>query len=109
MSVEPAEVPEGASGMQIRWVIDQKAGAPNFAMRVVDIAPAGFTPLHKHEWEHEMYVIQGEGTMVSDDGEHKIRPGDAVFVPGGDLHQVRNMSGDLLRVMCLIPNLEKNC
>ena len=102
MSVEP-EKAEGVDGVTIRWVIDKNTGAPNFAMRIFDIQPGSNTPLHRHDWEHEIYVLEGEGAAVAEDGEHPVRTGDAVFVPGGDLHSFRNTSGGLLRVMCLIP------
>ena len=91
-------------GVQLRWVIDDTTGAPNFAMRIFDISPGGYTPLHRHDWEHEIYVMEGDGTAIGEgDSQSAVKAGDAIFVPGGELHQFRNSSGSLLRVMCLIP------
>jgi quercetin dioxygenase-like cupin family protein len=107
--VPAQEVAEGAKGVKIRWVIDRGTGAPNFAMRVFDIEPGGYTPLHRHDWEHEIYVIGGKCTAVAEDGEHDVPAGAAVFVPGNDLHQFRNTGGEMLKIMCLIPSIDKQC
>jgi len=102
MSVVPQKV-EGVEGTEVRWVIDGNDGAPTFAMRIFDIQPGGYTPLHTHDWEHEVYVLEGECEVTSAEDSKRAKAGDAVFVPGGELHQFRNTGGTLLRVMCLVP------
>lgn len=104
-SVPAEDAGPGAEGITVRWVIDKKLGAPNFAMRIFDFEPGGHTPRHSHAWEHEIFVLQGEGTALTPDGEKPIRAGDAVFVPGGDEHQFTNTSSAPLRIMCLIPHV----
>lgn len=105
MKVEatPVDAP-GAKDIKIRWVIDDVHGAKNFAMRIFDIAPGGHTPLHTHEWEHEIYIMDGAGEMVGEnDSRTPLKPGDAVFVPGGELHRFQNAGEEVFRLMCLIP------
>lgn len=92
------------AGVAIRWVISEADGAPNFYMRVFEIAPGGHSPLHRHPWEHEVYVLSGEGEVVQEDGSAAIRPGTAVFVPGEELHQFRNPGRQVLRFICVIPS-----
>ena len=60
---------EGAEGAQIRWLIAQKDGAPNFAMRMFEVAPGGHTPYHQHDWEHELYCLAGKGALITERGE----------------------------------------
>jgi len=48
---------------QIRWLITKEMGAPNFAMRLFEISPRGFSPLHTHAWEHEIFVLEGNGSV----------------------------------------------
>jgi len=102
-SVPLEDAGAGTAGVKIRWVIDAKTGAPNFAMRIFDFEPGGHTPKHTPAWEHEVFVLQGSGTAHTPEGDRPINTGDAVFVPGGEVHQFRNTSGGLLRIMCLIP------
>jgi len=100
-----AENPGGeTSGVTIRWVISEDDGAPNYYMRVFEIAPGGYSPRHSHAWEHEIYILSGEGEMVAENGGSMVRPGTAVFIPGGEMHQIRNPGEQLLRFICTIPS-----
>ena len=101
--VPAEEVEKGAEGVKIRWLIDEKSGAPNFCMRMFEIAPGGHTPHHEHDWEHEVYIIEGEGEVLSGDTPEPFRPGDAILVPGGEKHQFRNPGTTTVRLLCLIP------
>jgi quercetin dioxygenase-like cupin family protein len=101
----PAENPGGETqGVTIRWVISEEDGAPNYYMRVFEIAPGGHSPQHRHPWEHEIYILSGEGEMVGEDGTTVVGPGTAAFIPGEELHQIRNPGGQLLRFICTIPS-----
>ena len=105
--IEAKDVAEpGAEDVRIRQVITRREGAPHFTMRVFDVAPGGYTPFHTHEWEHEVFVLEGEGVVVSEQGEHALTSGTTVFVPGGETHNFRNTGPDVLRFICLIPNPE---
>ena len=42
----------GAVGVEIQWLLDDKVGTPNFAMRRFLVEPEGQTPYHTHDWEH---------------------------------------------------------
>jgi quercetin dioxygenase-like cupin family protein len=41
-------------------------GAPNFVMRLFEIDPDGYSPFHTHAWEHEVFVLEGEGTVLTE-------------------------------------------
>ena len=101
--VEAVAVQEDAKNTKVRWLIADQDGAPNFAMRQFEIGPHGATPLHTHAWEHEVFVLEGEGVVVSAEGDRKIAPGDAVFVPGEERHQFRSVGDGVLKVLCMIP------
>ena len=89
--VEQAPVTmEGASGCQVRWLVDASEGAPNFAMRQFEVAPGGYTPRHSHPYEHEVFVLEGEGQVIEGDEPHALKAGDYVFVRPDEVHQFRN-------------------
>lgn len=94
----------GAQGAKIRWLVTKEEGAPAFAMRELQLDSSGFTPLHKHPWEHEVYVLAGEGVVRGGDDEKILLPGTVVFIPPDELHQFRNTGKDMLRFLCLIPH-----
>ena len=100
-----AENPGGETqGVTLRRVISEQDGAPNYYMRVFDISPGGYSPLHSHAWEHEIYILSGEGEVVEEGGSTPIKPGTAIFIPGEELHQLKNTGDQLLRFICTIPS-----
>ncbi|MGB7062233.1 MAG: cupin domain-containing protein [Candidatus Zixiibacteriota bacterium] len=93
-----------ARGAKVRWLISEKDGAPNFAMRLFEMKPEGYTPYHKHEWEHEVFVLKGRGSLVTETKNFPLNEGDAVFVPGNENHQFRNESDEPLVFLCMVPH-----
>ena len=55
--------------------------------------------------EHEVFVLQGNGIVMEGEQERLLKPGTAVFVPGGVEHQFRNTGTTPLKFLCLIPHL----
>ncbi len=95
---------EGAQGAQIRWLIALKDGAPNFAMRMFEVAPGGHTPYHQHAWEHELYCLSGTGSLVTERGEISFGENDVMFVDPNLMHAFMNTGESTLKFLCLIPH-----
>ncbi len=93
----------GARGASIRWIIDTRHGAPTYRLRIIELEPGGHTPLHAHWFEHENFVLSGEGEVQIGDQVYPIRAGDVVFVPPHVTHQYRNTGPEPLRFLCGIP------
>ena len=98
----PVEV-DDACGTTIRWLIAREDGAEKFAMRLFELEQGGATPLHTHQWEHEVFVLAGTGTVWREGEEVPLRPGTAIFVPPGEKHRFRNTGNEIFRFLCLIP------
>jgi quercetin dioxygenase-like cupin family protein len=94
---------EGVKDTTIRWLITKDIGAEHFAMRHFTIQPGGHTPHHQHDWEHEIFILEGEGVMRSTDHQEPCGPGDFAFIPSMEWHQIRNTGGMPMRMLCLIP------
>jgi quercetin dioxygenase-like cupin family protein len=93
-----------APGVTIRWVIDEKNdGAPNYALRVIEVQPGGHTPKHTHPYEHENYVVEGQGRVLLGDEWHAVSVGSVVFVPANMLHTYENTGDVPFRFLCGIP------
>ncbi len=96
---------EGVTSTFKQTPIGVADGAPNFSMRVFTVEPGGHTPYHSHPWEHENYVLAGEGVIRTESGEERpIRAGDFALILPDEKHQFRNPSTDeALQFICLVP------
>jgi len=94
---------DGAECARIRLLIHDADGAPNFYMRQFDVAVGGCSPLHTHEWEHEIYILDGSATIDSPQGEKHATAGDCIFIEPNELHRVRNTGDKQLKFLCLVP------
>ncbi len=105
--VDAKDAGEGTSKLKIRWLITKDIGAPNFAMRLFEMEPGGHSPLHNHPWEHEIFILEGEGVAVGGNEEKKIKAGHAVLISPNEKHQFQNNGERTLKFLCLIPNVDK--
>src|SRR5262245_33410954 len=100
---QPVEM-EGAGGCKVRWLLGERDGTPNFAMRQFEVAPGGCTPRHRHPYEHEVFVLEGEGVVFEGGRPHSLKAGDVVFVKPDEVHQCRNTGDMPLKFLCPVPN-----
>ncbi|HPH61897.1 MAG TPA: cupin domain-containing protein [Candidatus Syntrophosphaera sp.] len=103
VALEPVHA-EGAEGTMIRWLIAQKDGAPNFALRMFEVEPQGHTPFHVHDWEHEVYVLSGTGVLQTENGDLSFKANDAIYVDPGMSHAFKNTGTELMKFLCIIPH-----
>jgi quercetin dioxygenase-like cupin family protein len=102
--VKPAEeVP----GVKMYVVAGPQEGAPNFIMRVFEVKPGTSTPLHNHPWEHEVYIISGNGKVRSATGETALAAGGVVYIAPDEKHCFTNTGGEPMRFVCVIPRRDK--
>ena len=92
-----------ASDVTIRWLVGPDSTAPNFHMREFEIAPGGHTPQHCHQWEHECYILAGQGKVLDAGKRQPVAAGDVLYIPGGEEHQFVNDSDQPLKFLCMVP------
>ena len=90
-------------GVLKREVINASDGAPNSCMRIFELEPGSSTPSHSHAWEHQVYVLSGNGVVEGLAGEREISRDSVVFVVPEEHHCFKNTSKETLRFICVIP------
>ena len=104
--VTPAEILEkGVKGVGMKVLISETNGAPNFVMRIFEIEPGGHTPYHTHDWEHEIFVVDGKGALKQGDVEHPLEKDSFALVVPGEEHQFLNKGDGAFRFICVVPKL----
>jgi len=92
-----------APGVTKQVLIGPAEKVPTFVMRRFILKPGAATPWHKHDWEHEICVIQGRGLAVGQKGKKQLRRGSVVFVPPREMHQFKNAGRTTFSMLCLVP------
>jgi quercetin dioxygenase-like cupin family protein len=97
---------EGFSDVKARFLLTATEGCQNYALRLIEIGLGGYTSYHCHKEEHEMFIIQGQGMVISEN-ENKtiVSNGDALFIASREYHQIKNTGNTPLKLICTIPIL----
>jgi len=89
----PAELIPRFSG-RLKRSLGDYFGLTNFGVNIVQLAPDALSSLrHAHSSQDEfVYIVHGEPTLVTDDGETILKPGSSAgFKAGtGNAHQLVN-------------------
>lgn len=104
LEFNPVDLP-GAKNVEMVNLFSGEDGVPNFAMRLFHLSEGGETPLHKHPYEHETYVLSGEGILYLDGKEYEFKEGYALYVPANLEHNFRQKGNKDLKFLCMIPIL----
>ncbi|MEL6798050.1 MAG: cupin domain-containing protein [Planctomycetota bacterium] len=104
--MQKVEMP-GAAGASMAIMVGRADGAPNFALRSFEVEAGGNTPRHSHDYEHEVYIVDGSGTALLHGEERPIGAGDVIYVEADSEHQFR-AGDDGLRFLCVVP-VDRNC
>lgn len=97
----------GIEGVNIRWMVGKKDDAPNFAMRIIEVDPGRNTPFHQHDYEHEVFIIDGAGYLKDEDGnQHVFEKGAVIYVQPNEWHGFFNTADETLRFICVVPHID---
>ena len=100
---EPKAVVPEVPGVTIQNIISGADGAENFHMRIFEMEPGVKTEPHAHDFEHEIYMLEGRGVVIGEGEPRTIKGGDILFIPPNERHTFRNEGPDRLVWICLIP------
>jgi len=84
----------------VRYLLHAGVGAKRIQLRLFAIEPGGYTPLERHEHEHEVYLLRGRLLLKGEDKEISIGVGDAVFIASMELHQFSNFGEEPAEFLC---------
>lgn len=88
-------------GANIRWLITHKDGAENFSMRVIEIPSGKKTPSHSHDYEHEIYLVDGRLKVTIGKETHPAQKDNFIFIPPNVHHNMEAEEDS--RIICIVP------
>lgn len=94
---------ENAKDAFIQWLIKKEDGAPNFALRRIVLKSGGSSPHHSHNYEHEIYVLSGQGKALLDEKEFPLNDGCFLLIKPNLKHQIINIGKNDFIFLCIVP------
>ncbi len=86
-------ISEHFDGTNAARLINLNDNPPTCTLSYSQIEPGKTSAHHIHEWEHEVYIIEGTGTLFCDGKEYPVKAGDAMFIPPNVDHYTLNNGG----------------
>ena len=95
----PFVTADGSTNRELAGV--PTGNAVNQSLAEATVAPGGETVAHLHRRSEEIYLFTaGAGRLRVGDEEADVRAGDAVVIPPGTPHKLRNPGGVPLVLLC---------
>lgn len=69
-----------------RSLVDESIGSKGLRIAIVKFPPGVRTKLHSHEYDQCVLVIDGRGILATKAEEHRVGPGNLIFIPRGEEH-----------------------
>lgn len=76
-------------------------GTP-FHVRYFEVGPGGYTTHERHEHQHVVIALRGEGEVRLGGEWLPVRCGDVVFVASNDPHQFRTLGDEPFGFLCIV-------
>ena len=95
----------GWQGVDIRWLVSSEtAGSKELCFWRTVFPPGAAHTRHIHPNAAEaLFVIRGRGAAGTEDEEHEVGAGTAVYVPKGVVHWFRNVGDEEINRPIVLP------
>lgn len=90
----PSEIPAVSRGGGVMTIplLTRKTGARSFINGITIFPPGGSVPLHKHNCDESVLVLEGKAIAEIAGEEHNVAEGEVTAIPEGVHHRFRNTS-----------------
>jgi mannose-6-phosphate isomerase-like protein (cupin superfamily) len=96
-----ARVINTGHGSEIRPLIDRTTSEITQCSLAEETLPPGcaVTPHRHRQIEEIYYIVSGRGLMTVGDETREVGPGDAVYIPRGNRHTLKNTGADPIKLI----------
>ena len=103
MIVTHDQVPEyKLPGLSHRTVAGRLHGFRDLEVWVQTLTPGAATPIHRHDCEEAIVVLEGSGVLVLDGREEAFGAGETLVVPRDAVHQIKCTGQDSMRIVAAL-------
>lgn len=93
--LRPSEIParERGGGAKTIPLVTRSTGARDFINGITIFAPHAAIPLHSHNCDESVLLLEGNAIAEIDGVQHEVTAGDVSFIPANIPHRFINRSG----------------
>lgn len=81
-----------------KLLVSEETGAKRVT-QFIGVIPPGRAPMHHHTYEEAIYIIQGEGRLLTDEGSAEFQTGASIYLPRGVSHSLENTGSTDIRLL----------
>jgi quercetin dioxygenase-like cupin family protein len=81
-----------------KLLVSQDIGARRVT-QFVGLIPPGRAPMHYHTYEEAIYIIEGEGRLLTEEGDAIFKSGSSIYLPRLVRHCLENTSSSNIRLL----------
>lgn len=92
--LRPSDIParQRGGGAKTIPLVTRATGSTSFINGITIFEPGAAIPLHFHNCEESVLLLEGHAMAEIDGVEFEVKPGDVSFIPANIPHRFRNMS-----------------
>ncbi len=107
--LRPSEIKphERGGGARTIPLVTSATGSRSLLNGITEFGPGAAIPLHTHNCEESVMVLEGEARVEIDGVEHRMGAGDTTWVPAGVPHRFVNASdSERMRIFWTYASME---
>ena len=97
---------QATPGLTTRRILPPAAAEAT--MDICEINAGASSAFHTHPWEHQVFVVAGQGAVTDGQSPIQFSAGDVVVIPADQPHQFINVGDSNVVFVCLQRNSRAN-
>ena len=93
----------GAHRVLMKQLVGKEDGAEKTALHEIRIQKGGRTSVHRHNWQHQIYVTSGRGVLVIGEKRIPLKAGDILVIARGEEHGFEQRGNSPLLFLTVTP------
>ena len=93
----------GAHRVLMKQLVGREDGAEKTALHEIRIQKGGRTSVHRHNWQHQIYVTSGRGVLVIGEKRIPLKAGDILVIARGEEHGFEQRGNSPLVFLTVTP------
>lgn len=93
-------------GITTTYLAGRDVGAEMITNGTTSFAPGASVPLHSHNCEESMIILEGVADFEDDHGIRRLKTGDTTLVPAGIVHRLANPADTPMRFLWIYASID---